>query len=258
MNSLPGCPQTVLKIPWEACHSRVTIFPIEPGQYDPKWFEIIAGGPPAREVTQRDIQLHQATGPFEDGLLELTAQADRVHFKYVPQESAEVVVATLGPPSTVAAALTGRIRRLLAGDNPVGVRRVAVGIVAVVRVHTHQEAYGHLARLLPSVQVDAEGSADFLYQINRPRQTDLDGLTMKVNRLSRWSAATVVRVSVTAPATLPVKTTQHAQQETVVQADIDVNSDADRTDQIPPQWCGALVESFCKSALEILDKGDLA
>lgn len=256
MNSLPGCPQTVLNIPWEACRSRVTIFPIEGYAYDPKWFEFITGAPPEKEVTRRDQQLRQATGPFEDGLLELTAQADRVHFKYLPHESPEVVVATLGAPSAVAGTLTGHVVRLLGQPTPVSVRRVAVGIVAVVRVHAPQEAYQHLAHLLPSVQLDVGNTADFLYQINRPRQLRFDGLTIKVNRLARWSAATFVRLSITTRPALPVKTAQHSEQETVVQSEIDVSSDGDREEPLPTSVCAQLIDDFRELALRTLAEGD--
>jgi hypothetical protein len=166
-------------------------------------------------------------------------------------------MATLGAPSSVAPALVERIVSLLVDEPVIIVRRVAVGIVAVVRVQTRQEAYQYLAQLLPSVSIDAEGTRDFLYQINRPRQISVDGLSTTVNRLSRWSVATVVRLTVTAPASVPIQTSQRAKEEMILQAEIDVNSDADRTDPIPPRNCRALIQSFCGLALEILNKGDL-
>ena len=43
-----------------------------------------------------------------------------------------------------------------------------------------------LAKFLPFVKLDSENSSDFFYRINRPRQMELTGRQVLINRLSQW------------------------------------------------------------------------
>lgn len=66
------------------------------------------------------------------------------------------------------------------------VQRLAVGEHFLIPTSSRVAAYKILGSCLPSVDVDAENSSDFFYRINRPREIELGGKKILVNRLSQW------------------------------------------------------------------------
>jgi len=78
------------------------------------------------------------------------------------------------------------VRRWFALPSFPAAQRLAFGAVLLQPVATRGDGYKRLAEYLPAVQIDPEGSSEFLYQINRPRRS----MTMPeqiLNRISRWS-----------------------------------------------------------------------
>ena len=71
------------------------------------------------------------------------------------------------------------------------ISRLAFGTVAICPTSSRESGYRELSPYLPTFQLDAEGSSDFSYQINRPRQIAVDKKSCKVNRLGRWSVSAV-------------------------------------------------------------------
>jgi hypothetical protein len=92
--------------------------------------------------------------------------------------------------------------------------RLAFGAILFKPVDDLRGGYGELAQYLPNVELGFGDSTDFLYQINRFRNSQEDE-TLVINRLSKWSMVVVgafgVSLSpdrgVVVPRTLPA---QHA------------------------------------------------
>ena len=71
-------------------------------------------------------------------------------------------------------------------------------------VENREKGYLRITDYVPSVKIDPQRSEDFLYQINRPREsTVIKG--MRLNRLSKWSVASFlpVRFSIGMPQSQP-------------------------------------------------------
>jgi len=58
-------------------------------------------------------------------------------------------------------------------------------------VDDRPSGYRKLGSYLPGIQIDPEGSSDFLYQINRPRKARLNIPSLRINRLSNWSVSRI-------------------------------------------------------------------
>jgi len=66
--------------------------------------------------------------------------------------------------------------------------RLAFGVVMSFPVKDREQGYKALAKLLP-LPIDAEGSSDLFYQINRPRRVAVGSEEYSINRLSKWMVA---------------------------------------------------------------------
>ena len=136
-----------------------------------------------------------------------------------------------------------------------GLVRLAFGSVVHEPVPDRGTGYRRLAQLLPDVRLDPEHSEDFMYQINRPRQSVvIDGL--KVNRFSRWSAAVLV------PLMLVLEKEHVVQQqvspgENTVRTELDVNTDPGFASELPAASLPQLFGELQNLTVELLTKGDI-
>jgi hypothetical protein len=79
-------------------------------------------------------------------------------------------------------------------------QRLAFGAVLLQPVESLQEGYRQLGMYLPFVKLDPEPSSDFLYRINRSRNSSIGIDGLQINRLSTWSVASTALVEFSAAA----------------------------------------------------------
>jgi hypothetical protein len=65
-------------------------------------------------------------------------------------------------------------------------RRLAFGAILALPVDDRKSGYELIGNYLANVKLDPIGSSDFLYQINRLRNSQLIS-DLEINRLSKWS-----------------------------------------------------------------------
>lgn len=92
--------------------------------------------------------------------------------------------------------------------------RLAFGCVALLPAASKDEAYTHLNRLLPSVDVSLE-SSDLMYQVNRPRQS-ASNPSLSINRLTKWTAVAMRMVN--------IETQKFSDDKHAVRLEIDINT----------------------------------
>ena len=128
----------------------------------------------------------------------------------------------------------------------------------VQQVVDRAEGYKSLQKYLPAVQLDPEGSSDFLYQINRKRESKvIKGLT--INRLQKWSVLAMHRMA------FDVGIVEGAQQQSrgVLSAplsaqrlELDINTQPDRTEPFQSKDLNAIYSELISLGEEIAVRGD--
>ena len=78
-------------------------------------------------------------------------------------------------------------------DDCPNAKRLGFGAFLVQPVESKEDGYRLIASYLPHVELDPSGSSEFLYQINRPRESRTGITGLKINRLSKWSVLVQTR-----------------------------------------------------------------
>ena len=246
-------------ISWEVEHFRATTFII--GGLDatalPNLWHNFVGDVPEEVVTRPMEGVTRQTGELDGRQLHVSVQPGRVDWilRPLPTTLDQLVQRppTLGPWSS----------QMESFDRVVGdwlrigpaVSRLAFGTTLTLGVPDAKSGYEELSRLLPGVQLDPTNSSDFLYHINRPRESR-SGLSIRINRLSKWSVITLGSISVSvgpsAAPTLAGGPTQHA-----CRLELDINTATEASYQIPDNRLGELFQELVSLGCEIADRGDV-
>ena len=183
---------TVLPIQpaWQARLLRLTAFPSPAVEmFGPDLWTAVADTPPEIEKSQFHKREQQMEGAWGSGRLELNIQPLRIDWRYriIDEEGPVDKFPVLGPIAETFREFQSLMYRWLTIDKAPSLIRLAFGAVLTQSVETHSAGYERLSEYLP-FELDAKGSSDFLYQINRPRaSTVIDDL--QINRLSKWAVA---------------------------------------------------------------------
>lgn len=194
-------------------------------------------------------------GPVGEGLMVLTTQPGRVDWNFVPrsEEGLPPEVRFVGTFVDTVDLFSQIMGRWL-GNAPALVR-LAFGAIVHQPVQDKAEAYRYLAKSLPAVNLDVENSEDFIYQINRPRQsTVVQGL--KINRLGKWSAALFLGVRF--DMTKQMISRHLAGGEYTCRLELDINTDALFPGELPGTQLHAVFEELKNLGMEMADRGDVA
>jgi hypothetical protein len=133
------------------------------------------------------------------------------------------------------------------------VQRFAVGEHFLIPTSSRVAAYKILGSCLPSVDVDAENSSDFLYRINRPREIELGGKKILVNRLSQWGCL-VFNVIVTSA---EVSKTANIGDTVSLLTDVNSAQGVDIGTILDTRQQSQLITILFALSREISEKGDL-
>jgi len=155
-----------------------------PDDLRPGLWRSIVGSEPETATRRPAEGVVQEQGPFSGGQLLVIVGVDRIDF---------ILVGVQRPGDTPdlgnVRMVTDELHRaVVAGAAAVESKaiRLACGLVGLYKSQSREDSYSMLDDLLSSVRVDPL-SRDFFYQVNRQQQSKIDQ-TVKLNRLSRWSA----------------------------------------------------------------------
>ena len=123
-------------------------------------------------------------------------------------------------------------------------------------VDNRKSGYELIANYLPNVKLDPIGSSDFLYQINRTRNSQLGISDLEINRLSKWS---VVKRGLARIDILPeARVSLFPSSETFsCRLELDVNTSGDYKNDIPSEKLADVFHELVDFAKEIALKGDI-
>lgn len=175
---------------------RLTAFPTSGDIVDlPSWWQAVVGTDPEDIAQSPKKQTGSVEGRHGDGKLMLKVEPGRLDWLLVPTDAAvedalrDGDIPSIGAAEDVAATFSTVVEKFLVLDNLPVVGRIAFGAILLHEESSRDTAYERIADYVP-VQLP-QGCADFLFQVNRPTPSSsgVDGLI--VNRLTKWSVASL-------------------------------------------------------------------
>jgi hypothetical protein len=164
-----------------------------PSPREPTWWSDLTDNEPETRTSKPPMGVFQEIGVFQDRTLVLSIQPGRIDWLFNPGPSqVEAEISSVGDIPSAQGIFLPAMRRWL-GEMAPAVIRMGYGVTLLEPVRDKVAGYMRLAELLPAVHIDPQGSADFIYQINRPRQSALGIQNLSINRLSNWSVALIQR-----------------------------------------------------------------
>lgn len=141
------------------------------------------------------------------------------------------------------------------------VSRLAYGANLLLPVKTLPEACQKLNSLLSAVEIDPKNTWDFLYRINKRRDSRCSVEGLQINRLATWSIVriTEVRVQISVGARRAPQITQSsdADDSNVCRLELDINTAPEFDRTIDKNIRPKLFEELINLGNEITTKGDI-
>jgi len=132
--------------------------------------------------------------------------------------------------------------------------------VLLHEVSTRADGYNLIGKYLHQVKIDAEGSSDFLYMINRPRPSRVLPES-KINRLSKWSVANLQSINMQFQLATDTPVSIHAspplEQYDACRLELDISTPGERGDPIPSNMLEKVLGELIELSLEIASDGDI-
>ena len=245
---------------WEVQLLRVTAFPSPSAQLSrPTWWTDLIGEPPEKQVLQPREQGQRDEGLVDGKRLILEVQPTRIDWLFTragDQEFESEGYATIGLLPEVLNAFLPLILRWFELETCPSVQRLVFGAVLLHIVENRQDGYRQLSAYLPSVQLDTEGSSDFLYQINRPRNSGSGIPDLRINRLSKWSVATV-RGFTLSIGSLPVTQSVQTPEFTACRLEFDINTTQFFQGDLEREQLPQVFQELVDLGVEIVREGDV-
>ena len=154
-------------------------------------WERVTGTQPESIDSRPREGITRESGDVEGNLLVLTSQDDRIDWlvqPIVPSNQRVDSVLMLKAPGDVWPILQRSLRSTL--ETVPLVQRLAFGSSLIKQVPNPASALRQLSRYLPRLDLDSTEGSDFVYQVNRRRQS-ASVPHARVNRLAKWSTAQV-------------------------------------------------------------------
>jgi hypothetical protein len=241
---------------WRALTVRLTVFPSALWEAPADLWEQVVGARPETEQNQPRAQVRVHTGPWRTRTLQLTASPLTIVWltwpnsdnEGLPNLDKELVIDVL--PGFVA------ITRPWLTSVDFEVKRIGVGLQAVLSAEDKVSAYKTLQEFIPSVKIEPETTTDFFYQINRPVPSRVLGSHVRLNRLMKWSAPSfkVAQIQVAPEITQagPVLGELYASVES------DINTPIDLAEPFDKRLLGAIYDELVELSQKNLEHGERA
>ncbi len=222
---------------WRAESLRVTLF-AQAGVELPAsdWWLAVVGEPPESKTERLRESLHWIVG-FDLNLDQELTESPNV-----------------GPYPDVLESFGSKIFPWL--KNGPAIIRLAWGTTLTQPIADRVAGYRKLQEYLPSLKLDPENSSDFLYQINRPRKSNVvEGLI--VNRLQKWSVLAFHSLRFQVGATQAQVQRRLDQVLHGCRVELDINTAEDRTAVLPKERVDGLLRELVGIGDEIVTRGDI-
>jgi hypothetical protein len=242
------------RLEWLAESARLTAFlTVNPTFEDlsGSWKALVGDEPDTVEVKPKERTV-QESGPFHEVVLTFRhVFPGRVDWMIHPSEMVSESWAPVGKFPDGIQFFVDLMKRWLA--TTAEIQRLAFGAVLISPVSSRDEGYARLSGCLP-FKVDLD-SRNFMYQINRRRNSRLGIPGLEINRLLKWSclerrmAQFVVSGTETA--------TEESPSKFAVRLEADINTVPEYPKSLERQNLPGLFGEFVDLGAEIAEKGDI-
>jgi len=242
---------------WAAESVRVTGFPTADAEVKPdNWWRQVVGEEPEVRTDRPRSGEKQESGSVHGGRLTLKVQPARIDWllaPVVPETELPDTPPGIGSFEHASHYVSALMRRWFPICPPLA--RLAFGPIVFLQVPTRADGYRRLSSHLPSVQLDPEGSSDFMYRINRPRPSRSGIKNLRINRLSTWS---LVQIEYQALALGSRESGKVFRAEPIIacRVELDINTAPDFDGEITSLQAGPIFDELLSLAVEILRDGD--
>lgn len=223
------------------------------------WWQTLAGEPPSAHSVQRLGPVLRQHGPIQNAYCNLSLEyqpgrVDWVMSAIVPPELKFEGFPNFGLYENATARFKELVLKWFSNAPPF--KRLAVGSVLLIPVADKVEGYREIQKFLPAITLDAENSADFLYSINRPRQSRaIQGL--RINRLARWSVARLSGIQIQLGNAGATQAIESPEGLSAIRLELDINTQPERIEPLPSRPRQQLFEELLGLNIEIAEKGDV-
>lgn len=241
---------------WLAETLRVTAFPTPDAEANPSdWWKRVIGQDPETQIQRQRLGELVQEGIVGGAKLTLRVRPERIDWVMAPVEPAEApeTFLSIGPFDDSCKQFRALINSWIPFSPPLS--RIAFGAVAFSPVPDHVSGYNTLAAYLPSVQVDP-GSRDFIYQINRPRESSAGVEGLSINRLSKWSVVQMHLQAFSMGAQEGVRIVRAPISAFACRVEIDVNTSPMHKGHFTPEQSLMVLDEMERLAEEIIREGD--
>ena len=243
---------------WDATSLRFTGFlapDVEIKESD--WWKDVVGEPPETRHIQEKKGLSKSIGLFEEGNLTLKVEPFRVDWFYEVIKKADEVAMTdevLGSFNDTIPAFVNLMHKWFSSENFPSLQRLAFGAIILKPAETREAGYQILSKYLKSLKIDAEGSLDLIYRINRPRGSKTELADLKINRLMTWSVMTARFLGFDFQ---HQKNMYTGQQTFACRLELDISTFAEPSRQFNVTQCQKLLDELVQLSVEISQNGDI-
>jgi hypothetical protein len=221
------------------------------------WWLAVVGEPPESKTERLRESLQTMEGHLGKAKLILNVLASRVDWivGFDPNLDQELNESpNVGPYPDVLESFGGKIFPWLKSGP--AVIRLAWGATLKQPMADRVAGYRKLQEYLPSLKLDPENSSDFQYQINRPRKSKVvEGLTL--NRLQKWGVLAFHSLQFQVGATQAQIQRRLDQVLHACRVELDINTAEDRTEVLPKERVGDLLQELVGLGDEIVTRGDI-
>lgn len=239
---------------WQAEILRMTCFPSSTANLDStSWWKDITGEQPENTIVRAREGFRQDEGVVGDKKIVLGVQPARIDWLMQSVENENQ--APIGAFTDNLDSFLTIVSHWFKIAPPLA--RIAFGSVLIFPVDTRKAGYELLAKYLPTIQIDSVGTSDFLYQINRPRMSQLEVPDLKINRLTKWSVQKLGlgQLGFSPSAKVSIFPSYEAFS---CRLELDINTSADFKSDLPQDKLMDIFSELVELAKEITVKGDIA
>lgn len=239
---------------WQAEILRVTCFPSSAANLDStNWWKDSTGEQPENTLVRAREGFRQDEGIVGDKKIVLGVQPTRID--WLMQSAENENQAPIGGFTDNLDSFLTIVSHWFKIAPPLA--RIAFGAVLTFPVDTREAGYKLLAKYLQAIQIDSVGTTDFLYQINRPRTSQVEVSDLKINRLTKW--AVQKRGLAQLEFSPGAKVSIFPSSETLsCRLELDINTSVDFKSDLPQDKLMDIFNELVELAKEITIKGDVA
>lgn len=240
---------------WEAQNFQLIAFPVAAAPVmDQTWFNHVTGaGDEIERTTKKNHLVDKAV--IGDRVISLTVETGKITWLELPHRPTEEL--TEGFPTLgLLVKEHDRFVRMMERWLPLcpSIYRLAFATKLMRKSVDTVDSYNCLSKYVHAVDIDPEGSSDFLYRINRRRESAvLKG--RYINRLSTWSA---LKFKFEMGMLAGVVEKPLVQNEfSCCTVDLDINTGPEDESPIDPAAIVPLLNELRQLAMEIAERGDV-